>query len=218
MTASRGLPRLLAVLLAFAAAASLDLTVSAQAAIPPVITSPTDGQVLQGQVQVNGLTDIPNFASADLAFGYDPDPTGTWFTIQSGLPAVAGGLLATWNTATISDGDYVLRLRVTLLDGSSQEAFVKVRVRNYTAVPTPSPAVTSTATAVLQIPTAIVIVPSPTATAQPEAPTAAVNTPTALPPNPAGVTSAEIFSGFWRGALIVGLLVLGFGVLLRLRR
>ncbi len=218
MTESGAFPRLLAILLAIAAVLALALPVTAQAVIPPVITAPTDGQVLQGQVQVNGLTDIPNFASADLAFGYDPDPTGTWFTIQSGLPPVAGGLLATWDTTTISDGDYVLRLRVALLDGSSQEALVKVKVRNYTAVPTPSPVVTPTATAALQIPTAIVIVPSPTATAQPEAPTAPVDTPTALPPNPAGMTSAEIFSGFWRGALVVGLVVLGFGVLLRLRR
>jgi hypothetical protein len=187
----------------------------AQAPIPPVITSPADNQVVQGQVQVNGVTDIPSFASANLSFGYDPDPTGTWFTIQAGLPPLAGGQLATWNTTTVSDGDYRLRLRVILLDGSAQDALVKVRVRNYTAVPTPSPLVTPTATAVLQIPTAMVVVPSATVTAQP-AP--AVATPTALPPNPAGINTAEILSGFWRGALVVGLLVLVFGVLLRLRR
>ncbi len=215
MTGSAALSRLLAGLFAAAACLAVAWPVSAQAAIPPVITSPTEGQVLQGQVQVNGVTDIPNFASAELDFGYDPDPTGTWFILQSGLQPVAGALLATWDTTTITDGNYVLRLRVVLLDGSAQDASVKVSVRNYTVVPTPSPVITPTATALLQIPTPIVIVPSSTPTAQPPA---LVATPTGLPPNPARVTTAEIFSGFWRGALIVGLLVLGFGALVRLRR
>ncbi len=215
MTGSGALPRLLTAVLAATTALCAVQPVSAQAAIPPVITSPSDGQVVQGQVQVNGVTDIPNFASAELDFGYDSDPTGTWFTIQSGLQPAAGGLLATWDTTTVSDGDYVLRLRVLLLDGSAQDALVKVKVRNYTAVPTPSPAITPTATAMLQIPTPIVIAASPTTTDEPAPP---VDTPTALPPNPAGVTTVEIFSGFWRGALVVGLIVLVFGALLRLRR
>jgi hypothetical protein len=215
MTGSGAVSRLLAVAFAAAVALAAARAAAAQAPIPPVITSPADGQVVQGLVEVDGVTDIPNFASAQLDFGYDPDPTGTWFTIQSGLQPVAGGLLATWDTTALSDGDYVLRLRVLLLDGSAQDALVKVRVRNYTAVPTPSPVVTPSATAALQIPTAMVVVPSETATAQP---TSAVATPTALPPNPAGVSTAQIYARFWRGALVVGLLVLGFGVLLRLRR
>ncbi len=215
MTGSGAVPRLLAAAFVAAIALAAARSAAAQAPIPPVITAPTDDQVVQGQVQVTGVTDIPNFASAELDFGYEGDSTGTWFSIRAGLQPVAGGPLATWDTTAVSDGNYVLRLRVILLDGSAQDALVKVRVRNYTAVPTPSPVVTPTATAVLQIPTAIVVVPSATVIAQP---TPAVATPTALPPNPAGVTTAEIFSRFWRGALVVGLVVLGFGVLMRLRR
>lgn len=215
MTGSGALSRLLTVLFVAAITLAAATPAAAQAVIPPVVTSPTDGQTVQGQVQVNGVTDIPNFASGELAFAYDPNPTDTWFTIQAGLQPVAGGLLATWDTTTISDGDYVLRLRVVLLDGSPQDALVRVKVRNYTAVPTPSPAVTPTPTPVLQIPTPILVAASATASAQP---VPVVATPTSLPPNPAGVTSAEIFSGFWRGALIVGILVLGFGALVRFRR
>ena len=215
MTGSGALPRLLAVFLALAAALQAVGLAAAQAAASPVITSPAEGDILKGQVAVNGLTDLPNFASAELAFAYDPDPTGTWFTIQTTNLPVAGGLIATWDTTAVTDGDYMLRLRVSFLDASSQDALVKVKVRNYTVVPTATPAVTPTATVVLQIPTAIVIAASPTATVQP---TAVIPTPTSLPPNPARVTTGDIFSGFWKGALVVGLLVLLFGALVRLRR
>ena len=216
MTESGVVSRLLAAALAVAAAAGyVAPRAAAQQPPGPVITSPAEGQVLQGQAPINGLTDLPGFASAELAFAYDPDPTGTWFTIQTGSLPVSGGLIATWDTATLTDGDYTLRLRVVLADGSFRDSLVRVKVRNYTAAPSPSPAVTPSATAALQIPTAIVLAASPTVSA-PAAPPAA--TPTSMPPNPAGITSAEVFAGFWRGALIVGLLVLGFGALIRLRR
>ena len=84
------------------------------------------------------------------------------------------------------------------------------------SLPTPaSPAVTPTEPAIVQIPTAMIIQSSPEAKAQVAV---APPTPSALPPNPAGVTPAEVSSGFWRGALLVGLLVLVFGALVRLRR
>ena len=171
--------------------------------------------MLKGQVPVSGVTDIPGFASAELAFAYDPDPTATWFTLQTASLPVTGGVIDTWDTTAVSDGDYMLRLRVTLLDGSEQETFVRVKVRNYTVVPTNTPDVTPTATVILEVPTAILLADTSTPTAQP---VVLIDTPTALPPNPARVTTTEIFSEFWRGALIVGVLVLVFGALVRLRR
>jgi hypothetical protein len=215
MTESGAFPRLLAVCLALLAAMPAPDPAAAQSPATPVITSPGEGDILKGQVAVSGLTDLPGFASAELAFAYVSDPTGTWFTIQTMSLPVAGGLIATWDTTAVTDGDYVLRLRVIFQDTSIQDAVVKVKVRNYTVVPTPTLAVTPTATVVLQVPTAIVIAASPTATIQP---TPVIPTPTAIPPNPARVTSGEIFSGFWKGALVVGVLVLLFGALIRLRR
>jgi hypothetical protein len=215
MTGSGASSRLLAAALALAAVLAAGTPASAQAPAGPVITSPMEGEILTGQVAVNGVTDIPNFASAELDFGYDADPTGTWFMLQNSSLPVTGGTITTWDTTAVSDGDYVLRLRVVLVDGAAQDTFVKVKVRNYTVVPTNTAAVTPTATVLLQVPTAIIIADTPTATAQP---TPVFATPTALPPNPARITTSEIFSGFWRGALIVGLLVLGFGALVRLRR
>jgi hypothetical protein len=193
--------------------------VFAQATPSPSITSPAAGQVLKGQVPVTGVTDLPNFSSAELAFAYSSDPTRTWFTIGTASLPVNGDVIAVWDTTSVTDGDYTLRLRVLQTDGSFEDAAVNIQVRNYTAAPTPSPtpspAVTPTETAALQMPTAMIITASDTPNPQAAIPMA---TPTALPPNPAAVTPAAIASGFWRGALIVGLLVLGFGALVRFRR
>jgi hypothetical protein len=188
---------------------------AAQEQSAPAITSPKDGDILLGQISIKGTTQVSGFSSAELAFAYASDPTHTWFTIQTASLPANGDSIATWETSQITDGDYVLRLRVILVDGSAKEATVGVRVRNYTAVPTPSPAITPTEPPVVKIPTAIIIAASETATLTALPP---ISTPSALPPNPAGVTPAAIYSGFWRGALVVGLVVLLFGVLVRWRR
>jgi hypothetical protein len=189
--------------------------VNAQAADVPSILSPADGQYVSGIVQIVGTTQVPNFASSELDFAFPADPTQTWFVLQTASLPVTKDTVASWDTTLITDGDYVLRLRVTLLDGSVRDAIVTVRVRNYTPLPTPSPAVTPTQPPVLLIPTAMIIVATETLTLTPPPP---IHTPTALPPNPVVITSTAIFSGFWRGALLVGVLVVVFGALVRLRR
>jgi hypothetical protein len=215
MKGFRGSPRLYVVVAGVLGLLLTPVSVLAQGATVPVIVAPTDGQVLQGQVQVRGTTDVPNFVSAEVAFGYASDPTHTWFTIQTDSLPRTNDVITAWDTTTITDGDYVLRLRVNLSDGSTQDATVSVRILNYTPLPTPSPAATATEPPVVEVPTAIVIAPSDTPTAQPPPVPA---TPTALPPNPAGVTPGEIFSRFWRGALLVGALVVVFAAIVRLRR
>ena len=197
------------------AAVSWIVPAEAQQTSAPNISSPADGQVLLGQIPVRGSTEVPNFSSAELAFAYASEPSRTWFVIQTTSLPTANDVIAVWDTTLISDGDYSLRLRVILLDGSFQDAVIKVQVRNYTATPTASPLVTQTEPPAIQIPTAIII----TASETPEQPAvAAVATPSALPENPAGVTPGEVYAGFWRGALGVGIVILLFGALVRLRR
>ena len=192
------------------AAFSLALPVAAQGTISPAITAPAADQALQGQVAIMGMTDVPNFDSAEIAFAYALDVTDTWFIIQNTTQPVAGGVLATWDTTSISDGNYVLRLRVNFLDGTLQDVTVPVHVRNYTALPTALPTATPTAPA-LQIPTPILIAASATPTLSP------LPTPEPLPPNPAQVTSADVYGYLRAGALIiVGLFIL-VGIFLRLR-
>ena len=173
----------------------------------PVISAPVADQKLQGKVDVSGTTDVPNFSSAELAFTYASDSVGNWFTIQA--------LLATWDTIYISDGDYKLRLRVTLQDGSFQDVIVTdLRIRNYTPdTPTPVVQVTNTET-----PTALPFSP-PTEVVITEAPTQTPHsTPTQLSQNPVSLTPDEIYASVRRGAfIIIGLFIL-FGLLTRLRR
>jgi hypothetical protein len=215
MKGSGVLPRLLGAILLSGAVLLASSPAWAQSGALPSIVSPTDGQVVLGQVPIKAVTDIPGFASAELAFAYDPNSTDSWFIIQTASVPATGDVIATWDTTAISDGDYMLRLRVTLADGSFRDAVASVQVRNYTPVITPSPVVTATATPALVIPTPYIIAASETPTAMP---TAAPLTPTALPPNPAALAPAQIMSGFWQGALVVGVLVLGIGALMRLRR
>ena len=191
--------------------------------IAPTILAPSAGQSLRGQVSITGTTDIPNFASAELDFAYASDSTNTWFLIQAFSQPVADSAIATWDTTSIGDGDYILRLRVTLQDGSFQDATVKVKVQNESTLPTiiltPAPTVTyapSTFTpqASMPISTGIVgAVDSPTSTALP-----VFATPTALPSNPVAVQTNEIYAGIQQGALVIVGLFLFFGILIRLRR
>jgi hypothetical protein len=214
MTASGALLRVCISALCLVAIFSMALPVFAQGA-GPQITSPTDGQYVQGQLPIKGTTDVPNFASAELDFAYASDPAPTWFTIQTASTPVNDQIISIWDTTAITDGDYLLRLRVTLTDGSTQDVMQTVKVRNYTPLPSPTPAATVTPVPVVEVPTAIIIVPTDTPTA---APLPMLPTPTALPPNPAGVTTSEIFAGFWKGALLVAVLVVLLAALMRLRR
>jgi hypothetical protein len=181
----------------------------------PVINAPVAGQKLQGKVDVIGTTDVPNFASAELAFSYASDSAGNWFTIQAFSQPVLDTILTTWDTSFISDGDYKLRLRVILLDGSFQDVFVTdLRIRNYTP-DTPTPvvqvAITETQTALpFSPPIQVVVTEAPTQTPH--------STPAQLAPNPVSLTTDEIYGSVQRGAfIIIGLFII-FGLLIRLRR
>jgi hypothetical protein len=185
--------------------------VAAQGVNVPIITSPSSGQTLQGQVAITGSTDIPNFSSAELDFSYINDATNTKFLIQVMTEPVNANTLTTWDTTSISDGDYILLLRVNLTDGTFQDISVPVHIRNYSALPSPTPTVIPTEP-VIQIPTPIFVSPSATPTPAP------LPTPTSLPPNPAVTNVKDIYAGFWRGGLVVLLIFFAFGIAIRLRR
>lgn len=178
--------------------------VAARTGLQPVVTTPRAGEVLQGTVTVAGSSDVPGFLSAEIAFAYSGDTTGTWFLLAASSQPVENGTLATWDTMTITDGDYVLRLRVTLTDGSTLDATVTdLRVRNYTPVATFTPASTAPQATLTPINT-------PTATSYP--------TPTPLPPNPAELTSTNVWKSIGYGGLGTILLYIILGVYLWLRR
>ena len=104
---------------------------------PIAIITPQSGETLRGQVNITGSINVTNFVSAELAFTYTSDPTGTWFTIQTFPAPVLDSALANWDTTMLTDGDYTLRLRVNLQDGSFQEVLVTdLKLRNDIPLPT----------------------------------------------------------------------------------
>ena len=134
------------------------------------ITEPGQGQATSGIVSIFGTASHPAFESYDLAFGFDPDPTDTWFAIGEALDtSVVDGRLAIWDTTEITDGVYRLRLRVNVEGSPPIEAVIAgIRVRNYTPTETPPPA------AVTAQPT-LVATPIPTARRGPQIPEEAPN-------------------------------------------
>ena len=186
---------------------------AAQDSPPVAITSPASGEILRGEITIIGSTDIPNFASAQLDFKYASDDGDSWFPLAALSQPALDSPLYLWNTASITDGDYILRLRVNLTDGTFQEVTVPITIQNDAPILTPTPAVTSTPASIgVQIPTAFLLAASPTPTEVPRP------TPTPLPPNPASLTQSTILSSLGRGAIvIIGLFIFSF-ILLRLRQ
>ena len=188
------------------------LLLAAQEAPPVGLSSPQEGDALRGQVNIIGSTNDPNFLSAQLDFSYASAPVETWFPIQTLSQPVFDSPLYTWDTTSITDGSYILRLRVFLGDGTFSEVRVPITVQN-DARPTASPASTSTPEEVaVLVPTPFLLAASPTPTELPRA------TPTSLPPNPVSVDQIKVFASFGRGALVIlGMFALA-GILLRIRR
>jgi hypothetical protein len=190
------------------------LLIAAQDSPPVAITSPSPGDTLRGTVTITGRANDPNFKSAQLDFGYASNPADTWFTLQTFPQPVQDATLVTWDTLSITDGDYVLRLRMTLADGSFQDVTVPVSVRNDAPLATPTVVPTSTPVPEIevQIPTPFLLAASPTPTEPPRP------TPTVMPTNPVSLNQNAIYMSLGRGALVIlGLFALA-GIVLRLRR
>jgi hypothetical protein len=192
----------------------------AQQDTSPTVFSPQPGQALQGSVPINGNTAVEGFQSAELSFSYAGDARDTWFIIQEMDAPVSNGALADWDTTTLTDGEYTLRLVVRTDRGEPLVVTVSgLRVRNYTPVetatppPRPSP-VPGVAAAPTAAPTS-----TPTSTPAPLQPSGAP-----LPPNPAEISPAQISGSLAKGALAaLGVFILlagyhGLRQLLRWRR
>ncbi|HRK88019.1 MAG TPA: hypothetical protein PK152_02705 [Anaerolineales bacterium] len=184
---------------------------------PVALTAPQNGETLRGQVQIQGRMDTPNFASAELAFTFASnasDSGGNWFIIQTFPQPTADFALTVWDTTSITDGDYTLRLRVFLQDGTFQDALVSdLKIRNDEPLPT------ATVPPTLQDFDFQPLNETPGAPAQSTA-TPAISYPTStpLPANPASLTTASILTIFWQSALFILVVFLFFSLILRLRK
>jgi hypothetical protein len=156
------------------------------------ILAPLAGQAIRGNIPILVDTATQGFVSAELFFSYENDNTGTWFLISESLEPISDGVMTEWDTTTLTDGRYDLRLVVKIVN---DEQYISVlpslRVRNYSPIetdtPTPSPTSAPQAT------------PSPSITPSPT-PTQILPTPTPFPPNPLQVTQDDIWVNLLRGA------------------
>lgn len=105
------------------------------------ITTPASGSAVQGKVDVSGYIKSTNFAHYDLDFSHGPGSEDGWFNITTSDKNPADGLLGVWDTSSISDGNYRLRLTVYYKDSTKAEIFAdEIRVRNYSPIETDTPA------------------------------------------------------------------------------
>lgn len=187
-------------------------TVVAQGSAISII-SPSSTEYVQGVVSVTGISSVPGFVSSELSFAYPDDTTNTWFVIQTSKFPIQEGSLGQWDTTTLTDGNYVLRLRVSLEDGTMLETKVTdIRVRNYTPTPTPTPIPTGTPVEMLMVPSL------PVPTLLPATVTPSFPSPTPPLANPIILRTSTIYASLGRGALVVAVLFLVFSLILRIRK
>ena len=183
-----------------------------QAGLEVNIESPKPGEAIQGLVQITGNTDIERFVSSELAFSFSNDQTQTWFYIKNSSEPVRNDVLGEWDTSTLTDNTYTLRLTVVRKEGEPIVVIVEgIRVRNYspieTSTPTKPPEIVpdepeaSNPTPILPTNT-----PPPTATLTP------------LAKNPAELSPAQIKSSTIRGGILAVLFLIILGLYWAARR
>jgi hypothetical protein len=163
------------------------------------ISSPKSGDAVRGLVSVSGTTNLEGFASSEVDFAYHQNDAREWFLIDQSNQPVSDGAIATWDTSTITDGIYDLRLIVNLADGSQKTVEVtNIRVRNYTEIETATPEPIKTpgqSNSSLYTPTPGVL---PTTTATLFRPSS-----TPFPTNPVVLTENDVIASLGKGGLII---------------
>jgi hypothetical protein len=109
-----------------------------------VITYPSDGMTISGVVDVAGVATHPNMSLYQVRFAAGPRPTGDtqWidFVYVEDGTQVDNGVLGTWDTTIIPDGQYTLALAVWGAgDAASPYVFTVMNLTVNNAVPVAEP-------------------------------------------------------------------------------
>jgi len=75
------------------------------------LTSPLNADRVNGSITVRGSADIPNFGFYTLQIAHPGD--AIWLPILVGQEMVKNDVLGTWETSTLTPGEYMLKLVVT---------------------------------------------------------------------------------------------------------
>ena len=173
------------------------------------VLSPNDGNVLQGVVTIKGTIAGVGLQSSEVGFRYQEGGSETWFFIDQINEPVVDEIIAQWDTATIADGTYQLRVIANYADGHQLESIVNnLRVRNYTAIETPIYSTEESASLILPVASATLL---PTKTVL-------VSTPTPVAANEMVLTTDDLVSSVIQGAVIGILFLLAIGIWIFIRR
>lgn len=155
----------------------------AQQEARPVIAQPVTDSAVRGVVQVVGSATHPQFQRYELYYAPWPIPSDqSWIFIgDAHFSQQPLGLLGTWDSRSVPDGTYALRVRVVRVDGNYLDSDPqRVLVANTRPLPSPTPDATDTPasipTAAPPTPTIVVQAPvlaetptpEPTPTLEPE--------------------------------------------------
>jgi hypothetical protein len=109
------------------------------------ITSPEMGAQVRGLVPIIGSASVSPFQFYKVEYGVGPSPS-SWAVVGSLVESpVTNGQLAMWDTNSVPDGVYTLRLQAVKTDGNFEEFLVRgVVVANSAPTSTPTPEATAT--------------------------------------------------------------------------
>lgn len=115
------------------------------------VSSPRANAVVRGVVSIEGTANHPEFQKYEvrLAPGLNPNISDDqWIRLNISEAAVVNGQLAVWDSTAVSDGAYILRLRVVRRDSNYQDVDIApINVANSappTVAPTETPVETPT--------------------------------------------------------------------------
>ncbi|QPC83801.1 transglycosylase domain-containing protein [Phototrophicus methaneseepsis] len=112
-----------------------------QGALPTVIlNNPQDGQTAQETLTITGVASGPNFSHYQLFYAPTSDPTNfreitTQITQQF---TSAGSELGTWDTRTVANGQYIIRLHAESTSGGFINVDHTINIQNTQPTPTPT--------------------------------------------------------------------------------
>ncbi len=204
--------------------ATLPLSLWPQA--PPIceITSPAANARLRGVVEVRGSAYLGgNFSFYKLEYSPAEAPDA-WVVFATGYKEVVDGVLGSWDTTTVPDGNYNLLLTAVKGDCANYERTPPRRVVVANAEPTPTPTPTETPTpttvptVVIATPTVLVVQPTVVRPTPAPIPT---TTRTGLPGFPEAITlpnMSVVLRYFLFGGLVAGALFIFVGVVFVVKR
>lgn len=180
-----------------------------------VIDWPVTGELIQGAVVVRGSTPIEGLRYYEVDYALSSDPNQVWVLVQEGTTPIQNGILAVWDTTSIPDGQYNLRLLIDQTNGDqSVTNMYNLQVQNNARLePTHAPATAWYVDLTKKTPT-----PLDHFAVEPTMPAASFSvTLTPLPQNPVEITPLKATQALGSGAVLSTIIFILLGIYIGIR-